>query len=255
MTEPAVIVEKDGHVLTVTLNRPEKRNAIDRQMVREVREALHSLRADPDVRTLVLTGAGDKVFAAGADIAELLQRNRADALEAINSSLFKELEELPFPSIAAIKGFALGGGLELAMACDLRVAGKSARLGQPEVSLGILPGAGAIQRLPRLVGYGRAKELIFTGRVIEADEALQIGLVNRVVDDAHVLESALELAGQIAKQSALAVRLSKAAFHTSVRQGAEVGLLFDAVAQAVCFESDDKRARMTAFLERKKGTV
>src|SRR5262245_39335642 len=212
-----IALEREQNLAILTLNRPEKRNAIDRAMVREIHAALTSLREDRELRCLIIAGAGDKVFAAGADIAELQKRTREDALEAINSSLFKELEELPVPSIAAIKGYALGGGLELAMACDLRVAGRSAKLGQPEVSLGILAGAGAIQRLPRLVGYGRAKELLYTGRIIDAEEALRIGLVNRVVDDADVLTSARELAGEIAKQSALAVRLSKAALHASVR--------------------------------------
>ncbi|MFO0981549.1 MAG: enoyl-CoA hydratase-related protein [Planctomycetota bacterium] len=253
MAFTTIVVERDASGALLTLNRPEKRNAIDRQMVHEIRAALGGLRDDPQVRTLILAGAGDRVFAAGADIAELLARDRQDALAAINSSLFKELEELPFPTIAAIRGFALGGGLELAMACDLRVAGRSARMGQPEVSLGILPGAGAIQRLPRLVGYGRAKELIFTGRIIDADEAMRIGLVNLVVDDAQVLAGARDLASAIARHSALAVRLSKAALHASVRQGAETGLLFDAVAQALCFEDEDKRLRMTAFLEKKRG--
>jgi enoyl-CoA hydratase len=152
MSFTTILLEREPHLAILTLNRPEKRNAIDRTMVREIRAALASLREDRELRCLIVAGAGDKVFAAGADIAELLQRNCEDALEAINSSLFKELEELPCPTIAAVNGFALGGGLELAMACDLRVAGRSAKLGQPEVSLGILAGAGAIQRLPRLVG-------------------------------------------------------------------------------------------------------
>jgi enoyl-CoA hydratase len=246
-----LVDEKDG-LATITLNRPEQRNAIDREMIDEMHHALDRLAEADSIGALVLTGAGGQAFAAGADIAQLRERRRADALKAINSTLFMKLEQFPFPTIAAIQGFALGGGCEMAMACDLRVAGRSSKFGQPEVGLGILAGAGAIERLPRLVGLGRAKELLYTARIIDAEEALRIGLVNQVVDDGKALEAALALAQSIAKNDRLAVRLTKASLNASARSNDQVGIAIDAIAQAVCFESEEKVRRMTAFLERKK---
>ncbi|MCK6552442.1 enoyl-CoA hydratase-related protein, partial [Myxococcota bacterium] len=182
MTEDSVLLQKeetaDGAIALVTLNRPEVRNAIDLRMVQDLGKVLDAITADDAIRAVVMYGAGDKAFASGADIAQLKERGVADALKRINSAVFRRVEELPVPVIAAIRGFCLGGGCELAMACDLRIAGASAKLGQPEVSLGILAGAGAVQRLPKLVGLGKAKELIFTGAVIDANEAERIGLVN-----------------------------------------------------------------------------
>ena len=178
-------------------------------------------------------------------------RKAEDALRAINSTLFREVEEFPRPVIAAINGFALGGGCELALACDLRVAARSAKLGQPEVGLGILPGAGGCYRLMRLVGLGRAKELIFTGRVITADEAFAIGLVEEVVDDGKARDRALDLARSIASQAPLAVRFAKAAMNSAAR-GEPTEVLLESTMQAVLFESDEKRRRMTEFLEKKK---
>jgi enoyl-CoA hydratase len=242
-----VLVERETHdvgvIAVLTLNRPEVRNAIDLEMVQALGAALDELAPDPEVRALILTGAGDKAFAAGADIAQLKERGVGDALMRINSGLFRRLEEHPAPVIAAIRGFALGGGCELAMACDLRIAGRSARFGQPEVGLGIFPGAGAVQRLPRLIGLGRAKELIFTGRIIDAEEAERIGLVNRVVDDDAVLAEARTTALTIARHGALAV-------NACGRPNPAFDPL-DALGQAVLFESPEKHERMQAFLERK----
>ncbi len=255
MTYETVLFERTevegGALARITLNRPEVRNAINEEMIRALGDVLDAIAADDTLRAIVLTGAGTRAFAAGADIAELKDRDHADALRRINAALFRRIEEQPLPAIAAIRGFALGGGCELAMACDLRVAAADAKLGQPEVGLGILPGAGAIQRLPRLVGLGRAKELIFTGRIIEAVEAERIGLVNRVVPAERVLETAMELASEIARQGALAVRISKLALNASGRTNPVFETL-DTLGQAVCFESEDKHARMQAFLERKR---
>jgi enoyl-CoA hydratase len=234
----------------VTLSRPEVRNAIDQQMIDELGALLDEVEAAGDVRALVLTGAGDQAFAAGADIAELLERGAEDALRRINAALFRRIEEQPVPVVAAINGYALGGGCELAMACDVRVAADTAKLGQPEVGLGIVPGAGALQRLPRLVGLGKAKELILTGAVVDAHEAERIGLVNRVVPAAELPGAALELAGRIAQQGPLAVRVSKLALNAAGRPNPAFETL-DVFGQAVCFESEDKRARMQAFLDRK----
>ena len=240
----------DGEIGTITLNRPEARNAIDAEMIRELGHILDSVAHDDRVKALVITGAGGKAFAAGADIAQLKDRGRADALARINAALFRRLEDQPIPTIAAIRGFCLGGGNELAMACDMRVAGKSAKLGQPEVGLGIMAGAGAVQRLPLLVGLGRAKELLMTGRIIDAAEAERIGLVNRVVPDDEVLTSARALAEEVARQGGLAVRLSKLALNASARANPAFETL-DVLGQAVLFETSDKHQRMQAFLDRK----
>jgi len=244
-------VEADGvHIAIVTLNRPERRNAIDHQMIRDLGQALDELDADPKVCAAIITGAGDKAFAAGADIAELKERDYSAALQRINSALFRRVEEHRLPFIAAIHGYALGGGCELAMACDIRIASQSSKLGQPEVGLGILPGAGAIQRLPRLVGMGRAKDLIYTGRIIDAAEAERIGLVQYVVPNDQLMEKAKELAFQIAQQGELAVQLSKQALNAAWGPPRAFDTL-DALAQAVCFESPDKHERMQNFLDKR----
>jgi len=247
-----ILVEVKEQIGFVTLNRPEVRNAIDKETVDEIHAALDQFIESDSVGVLLISGAGDKAFAAGADIAQLRDRDRSDAFRIINSSLFRRIEEAPFPSIAAIRGFALGGGCELAMACDLRVAGKGAKFGQPEVGLGIVAGAGALERLPRLVGLGRAKELLYTGGIIDAAEALSIGLVNMVVDDDKVMEEACALARRILANDRLAVRLTKMSVNATARPNDQVGIAIDAIAQAVCFESEEKRRRMTEFLERKK---
>jgi enoyl-CoA hydratase len=250
--EPVVKVERAGALALVTLNRPERRNALDRALVDALHQVLDSLQGDESVGAMILAGAGEKAFAAGADIAELRERRRAEALQSINSRLFQRVEEMPFPVVAAIRGFCLGGGCELALACDLRVAGEGSRFGQPEVSLGIVPGAGATYRLPRLVGAGKARELVFTGRVLDAAEALRIGLVNQVVPDAEVEAAARRLADEIVRQDRLAVRFAKLLFRLdgSFRPGA--GFIGEAMAQAVLFESDEKLRRMTEFLERSR---
>jgi len=248
----SILLETEDRLAVVTLNRPDVRNAIDSTMVNELHDALDGLLADGEAQALVITGAGDKAFAGGADIAQLRERTSLDALHTINAALFNKIEALPFPTIAAVRGFALGGGCELAMACDLRVAGEGAKFGQPEVALGIIPAAGGTQRLPRLVGLGRAKELVLTGRVIDAAEAHRIGLVNHVVPDADVLDAAKRLAREILKQGSLAVRLAKLALNASSRAGQDAGLLLEQVAQAVLFDSKEKRERMTAFLEKRR---
>jgi enoyl-CoA hydratase len=254
MTSGTVLFDREkntqGTIALVTLNRPDVRNAINLRMVQDLGAVLDAIALDDDIRAMVISGAGDKAFASGADIAELKERRVDDALERINSAIFRRLEEQPLPVIAAIKGYALGGGCELAMACDIRIAGEGAKLGQPEVSLGILPGAGAVQRLPRLVGLGRAKELIFSGRIIDAREAERIGLVNRVVPDQDVMREAKALAWQIAAQSPLAVRISKMALNASARSNPAFDTL-DALGQAVLFESEDKHKRMAEFLARR----
>lgn len=243
-----VEVEAEGAVAVLTLHRPEKRNAIDQQMVDEIRAALAELAEAPALAALVVTG-GASTFAAGADIAQLKERRQEDALRGINSNLFREVEAFPLPTVAAIEGYALGGGCELALACDLRVAARGAKLGQPELGLGILPAAGGLYRLPRAVGLAKAKELVFTAAVISAEEALEMGLVNHLAEKGEALAMALEMAGRIARQDRLALRLSKALLRAL--NPPSPGLEVESVAQAICFESAEKHRRMQAFLERK----
>ena len=242
-----VAVEEDG-IATLTLARPEVRNAINLDMVQEVSTALDALSVDPAVRVLVLNGEG-RSFAGGADIGQLRERRTADALRAINAGMFQRVEDFPHPVIAAIEGFALGGGCELAMACDIRIAGETARLGFPEVGLGIFPAAGGTWRLPRLVGLGKAKELVFTGRILTAAEANEIGLVEHVVPEGDAVSHARVLAREITRNGALAVRIAKAALNAIARGNDPEPI--EKLGQAILFESAEKHDRMTAFLERK----
>jgi enoyl-CoA hydratase len=242
----SIRVEDRADRLVVTLDRPDKRNAIDADMVAALHEVCDGLERVP--RLLLLTGGPTGMFAAGVDIAQLRDRGRLDALAAVNSALFARIRALPLPTVAAVDGPALGGGAELAYACDLRVCTARALFGQPEVRLGIIAGAGATHRLPALVGEARAKELLFTGRRVDAAEALAIGLVNRVVaEPAELMDAAHGLLDEIAKGSPLAVRLTKLAVDAPA--GAHPHL--DLVSQAVLFEDDEKRRRMTDFLERR----
>jgi len=250
VTEPdptaPLLVEERADRLVVTLNRPDRRNAIDTEMVDALHEVCARLERAP--RLLLLTGGAGGVFAGGADIAQLRARGRLDALAAINMGLFERIRRLPMPTVAAVDGPALGGGAELAYACDLRIATSRAFFGQPEVRLGIVAGAGACFRLPALVGEGLAKELLYTGRRVPADEALEIHLVNRVVGTPdELLPAAHAMLDEIAKASPLAVRLTKLAVDAPA--GAHPHL--DLVSQAVLFEDEEKRERMTAFLERR----
>ncbi len=239
-------IEERADRVIVTLDRPEKRNAVDAEMVAALHEVCGTLEREP--KLLLLTGGADGIFAAGADIAQLRDRNRTDALAAINSALFARIRALPLPTVAAIDGPALGGGAELSYVCDLRICTARAFFGQPEVRLGILAGAGATHRLPALVGEGRAKELLFTGRRVDAAEALRIGLVNRVVDEpAELLDAGHELLDEIARAAPLALRLTKLAVDAPAAAHPQL----DLVSQAVLFEDEEKHRRMTAFLDRR----
>jgi enoyl-CoA hydratase len=251
-TQELVTIERDGAVGTLTLNRPEKRNALNLALVRRLEAALEELSADASIRAIVLTGAGDKAFVAGADIAELRERGAEESLQGINARLFRRVEEHAWPVIAAIRGWTLGGGLELAMACDVRIAGESSKFGQPELNLGILPAAGGLHRLPALVGMGVAKDVVMTGRILDAREALAFGLVSRVVPDDQVLPAALEAAKACAGMAPMALRLAKTLMNAQFRVRPDTAFALDTAAQAVLFESEEKRARMTAFLEKKK---
>lgn len=242
----------DESVAILTFDRPEVRNALDRETVREAEDALIHLRADESVGVLILTGAGDKAFVSGADINDLRARTRDEGLAAINSSFCAAVERFPRPTIAAVNGYALGGGCELALACDIRIAADTASFGQPELGLGIIPGAGATQRLPRIVGLGRAKYLILTGETIDATQAHEIGLVSLVVPAAELAAEAHRLAQRVLRQGPLAARLAKMALNASARVDLDSGLLIETLAQAICCQSPDKHEGTTAFLEKRK---
>ena len=251
MSYTNILVSIEDSIATLTISRPEVQNALNLATVRECHAALQTLAADASVGVLILTGAGDKAFVAGADINDIRARDLADGLAAINSSLFSVVERFPRPTIAAVNGFALGGGCELALACDIRIAADTAKFGQPELGLGIIPGAGATQRLPRTVGLGWAKHLVLTGEIIDATRALEIGLVTSVVPAAELGARAHELAQRILRQGPLAARLAKLALNASSRVDLDSGLLIETLAQAICYDSEDKQEGTTAFLEKR----
>ncbi|HKD96133.1 MAG TPA: enoyl-CoA hydratase/isomerase family protein [Micromonosporaceae bacterium] len=241
---PVRVEERDDR-LVVTLDRPAKRNALDSAMVDALHDICATLERSP--KLLLLTGGAGGVFAGGADIAQLRERGRLEALAAINMGLMERVRRLPMPTLAAVDGPALGGGAELAYACDLRICTSRAYFGQPEVRLGIIAGAGACFRLPALVGEGLAKEMLYTGRPVLAAEALAVRLVNRAVEDpAELLPAAHAMLDDIAKGSPLAVRLTKAVVDAAPAAHPQL----DLASQAILFEDEEKRARMTAFLER-----
>lgn len=240
-----LLVERFEDRVIIRLNRPEVRNAIDQTMVEALHEVCAELESDPKVA--ILTGTSG-VFAAGADIGQLRNRRRDDALAGINSKIFTRIQELPMPVIALVEGFALGGGAELAFACDFRIGTDSTKIGNPETGLGILAAAGAAWRLRELIGEPRAKEILLAGRTLQADEAKAIGLLNDVVDPEDLELAGQALADRIASFAPLAVRLTKSAFHAP----REAHPLIDNVAQAVLFETEEKYARMDAFLSKRE---
>jgi enoyl-CoA hydratase len=246
-----LLIDISDRIATLTINRPEVRNALDRATVGEIKSALADLEANADVGAIVITGAGDQVFVSGADIRQMRERRRDDGLAAINSSVFAAVERCTKPTIAAVNGHALGGGCELALACDLRVAADHAKFGQPEVGLGIIPAAGATQRLPRVVGLGRATQMILTGDPIDARTALEWGLVTAVAAPSELMKTARYWASRIISRGPLAIRMAKAALAASSRVDLDSGLLIETLAQAICFESEDKREGTTAFLEKR----
>jgi len=252
-TESRLLVEKADGVAVLTLNRPEALNALDSSLLRELRARLHRLADDPEVRVVILTGAGDRAFSAGADVREMRGKDPWQAREfsRLGHEVTLAIERMDKPVIAAINGVALGGGCELAIACDIRVAADSARLGQPEVGLGILPGWGATQRLPRLVGLGRARELIYTGRIVTAQEAYNIGLVDSVVSASGLQEECRKLAATIVQKAPLAVAFSKRAINYGMDAGMVAGLALEADLFGLCFASADQKEGMGAFLEKR----
>ncbi|MEV1242399.1 enoyl-CoA hydratase/isomerase family protein [Nonomuraea sp. NPDC050022] len=240
-----LIVEEGADRVVWRLNRPEVRNAIDRELVAALHQACAAVEEEP--RVVLLTGEGP-AFAAGADIAQLRERNREDALRGINSKIFDRIHRLPMPTVALIDGYALGGGAELAYACDFRIGTPRARIGNPETDLGIVAAAGAAWRLAELVGEPLAKEILLAGRVLTAEEARAVYLLNDVVEPEDLLAAGHRLADRITARAPLATRLTKAVFHAPRAAHPFV----DDVAQAVLFETEEKHTRMTAFLNRRQ---
>jgi len=251
MTYRNLLLSFEGRVAVLTVNRPEVRNALDGPTVGELHRALGEVRTARST-VLIVTGAGEKAFVSGADIRGLRDRRRDDALASMNSRLMTEVESHDAVVIAAVNGVALGGGCELALACDLRVAAEHAVFGLPEPSLGIIPGAGGTQRLPRIVGLGRAKEMILGGARWDARKALEAGLVSEVVPRSELMKAARAMADRVLALGPLAVRLAKMALNASGQMPLAAGLLYESTAQAITFESADKQEGTTAFLEKRK---
>lgn len=239
-------------VAIVVLDRPKVLNALDFELIAELTDALEALDRDPDCRAIVITGAGDRAFAAGADIAELAVQTPASLLADDDFHRWERIKRVRTPLIAAVRGFALGGGFELAMTCDLLVAGEGAKFGQPEIKLGVMPGAGGTQRLTRAVGKARAMELVLTGRTMDVDEAEAHGLVTRVVPDDEVVPAALALAATIAAMPPLAVIAAKEAVNRAFEVGLEEGLAFERRNFYLLFATEDQREGMAAFTEKRK---
>jgi enoyl-CoA hydratase len=238
---------------TITLNRPQALNAINLAMVGELEQAVRQVRDDSGVRVVVVTGAGDKAFAAGADITEFKAMSPIDAWMFVQrlQRLFLEIERLPKSVIAAVNGYALGGGCELMMACDIVYASDAAKIGQPEINLGIIPGAGGTQRLARLIGKQRAKELVLTGEMIDAQEAWGLGLLNKVVPADQLLIEVRKLADKLATKGPLTVKAAKDAIEDGYDMALERALAYEAKLFALCFATEDKAEGVNAFLEKR----
>ncbi|AXF55189.1 enoyl-CoA hydratase/isomerase family protein [Salicibibacter kimchii] len=237
---------------TVTINRPDVRNALNAQVLEEMEEALDEVGQRGDVDGVIFTGAGEKAFAAGADIKQLRDKKALDALSPGIQAMYDKLADFEKPTIAMINGVAAGGGCELALACDIRLASTKAKIGLPELNLGIIPGAGGTQRLTRLVGKGKAVEMILRGKLVAADEAHRIGLVNDVVEPEALEEKTREITADISAKGPLAVRLAKMVVIRGADSNLESAQLLEKLAQAVAFQSDDKYEGTNAFLEKRK---
>lgn len=250
-----LIYEKKENIGLLTINRPDKLNAISNELTSELSQLLGEIENDEELRVLIITGAGDKAFVAGADIKELVDRDAkmGRRVSRERQEIFSLMENLQIPVIAAINGYALGGGLEIALACSIRVCSEKAQFGAPEVKLGIIPGDGGTQRLPRLVGLGRAMEMILTGDFIDAQEAYRIGLVNKVLPHEELMDGAMELAQRIASRPPLAVRYAKEAVNRSQEGDAVSGFALESYLHALACTTEDKKEGVSAFLEKRKG--
>lgn len=251
--ERVVLVETDGGVRLLTINRPEKRNALNARVREELAAQIVAADADPDVRVLVFTGAGDQAFVAGADVTEFADRTPLEQRRAMNPpTLFDTVWQASLPTIAMINGWCLGGGCELALACDVRVGADTATLGQPEVRLGIIPGGGATQRLPRLVGYGKALQLVLSGETVDGIAAYEIGLLDEVVPASELRARTLEIARAMADKSPVTLALAKRAVRAAFELPLSAGLAQERDLFALAFATEDKAEGVRAFLEKRK---
>jgi enoyl-CoA hydratase len=249
-----VTIEKENDIAIISINRPKALNALNHETLSDISAAAKDVLADTEIKVVIVTGVGEKAFVAGADIKEMKDMTPLEARSFMQygQGVFSELENLPKPTIAAVNGYALGGGCELALSCDMILASEKARFGLPEVTLGIHPGFGGTQRLPRLIGSAKAKELIFTGDMVDSAEALRIGLVNKVVPPEQLMDEAKSLAQRIVKNGQIAIRLAKSAINAGLNVPLEKGLAYEAETQGLAFATEDKNEGLTAFLEKRK---
>lgn len=249
-----LLFEKQGNVAVVTINRPKALNALNAATLQELSDVFDLLAKDDSVYVVILTGAGEKAFVAGADISYMKNLSAVEAREfaLLGQAAFNKVENLPQPVIAAVNGFALGGGCELAMSCDIRLASDNAKFGQPEVNLGVPPGFAGTQRLPRLVGKGVAKELLYTADMIDAAEAHRIGLVNKVYPADELMAAATKMAEKIAAKGQIAIRLTKSAVNQGLEMDLARGMAYEAEVFGLVFSTEDQKEGMTAFLEKRK---
>ncbi len=242
------------YTVLLTLNRPHVLNSLNLELLKELEKKLVLLKKNKKIRTVIINGAGDKAFVGGADIAAMKDMNEKEALEfsKFGNSIFEMIEKMDKIFIAAVDGYALGGGNELLAACDIRIASPNSKFGQPEVKLGIIPGFGGTQRLPEIIGCAEAKKLIYTGEIISAEKALKIGLINQIIEKSKLMEKAEQLAGKISENAPLAVAAAKNALLYRERQGGELGFAFESKLFSGCFKSRDQTAGMEAFLKNQK---
>jgi len=254
MTEELVLLQVTEGIATVTINRPKALNALNVELLLRLRERLLECGARDDVRVVIVTGAGEKSFVAGADIAAMKEMTPRQALAfaELGQSVFDTVEQLPKPVIAAVNGYALGGGTELAISCDIILASEKAKFGTPEVNLGVFPGFGGTQRLPRLLGKARAKEVIFSGEMFDAARALAIGLINRICPPEELMEEARNLARTIMSKGPVAVALAKQSIEAGYDLDLDKGLLIERTLFAQCFDTEDQKEGMGAFLEKRE---
>ncbi len=249
-----LILEKEAGLAILYVNRPQALNALNSETLQELKKAVLQVKEDTDIEVLIITGAGDKAFVAGADISYMQNLSAVEGryFGILGQDVFRTIESLEKPVIAAVNGFALGGGCELALACDIRLASEKARFGQPEVGLGITPGFGGTQRLPRIIGEGRAKELIYSASTINAEDAYRIGLVNHVYPADALLDEARKLANKITANAPLAVRFAKSAMNNGMQTDIDTAMSIEADLFGICFSTDDQKEGMNAFVNKRK---
>jgi enoyl-CoA hydratase len=249
-----IIFEQENGIATITFNRPKALNALSTDLIAELSQAAGEIAADEAIRVLILTGAGEKAFVAGADITELATYNslQAKVFSKAGHAAFQKIQDLSIPVIAAVNGYALGGGCEIALTCDFIYAAENAMFGLPEITLGLMPGFGGTQRLPRLIGTNMAKEMIYTGKMISADEASRIGLVNKVCPPGMLMEEVKKIAGEIASKGKISLREAKQAVNRGMNVDLASGCDIEIDAFAICLASEDAREGTSAFLEKRK---